>query len=191
MSNHYYILPEPILQHPDLSDKAKLLWPVINTLSYKEGYFWGSNQFLQDKLMCSERSIRYALFELKSHNLISIKEGSGKNREIYPINPAIFCRVEETTRQNPASTRQEIAGLPGNFLHPSIKESIIERNKEEEKDNHLLKDLLKNSKDPYTQKVLRWADEITSPPEEFRKLMLELGTSKVMIQAGTDGACLI
>ena len=60
-----------ILEDQILSSNAKVLFQILSSLSYKEGYCYGSNQFLADKMGVSESSIKIYLNELQHRGLIA------------------------------------------------------------------------------------------------------------------------
>ena len=71
---NFSIIPVAILEHKDLTDKAKLLYAQISSLTDKEGYCWATNKYLAEKHGCTSRAIQMRLSELAEHGFIRIEQ---------------------------------------------------------------------------------------------------------------------
>jgi len=74
------MIPGDVLDNENLSDGAKILYGKIARLSFKDGYCWASNSFLDGTK--SGRNASRFIAELKSAGYIKIQAGKGKNRKI-------------------------------------------------------------------------------------------------------------
>ena len=80
---NFSIIPVAILEHKDLTDKAKLLYAQISSLTDKEGYCWATNKYLAEKHGCTSRAIQMRLSELAEHGFIRIEQQDNGQRFIY------------------------------------------------------------------------------------------------------------
>jgi len=74
------MIPGDILDDENISDGAKIMYGKIARLSFKEGYCWASNAFLDGTK--SGRNASRFISELKIAGYIKIETGKGKNRKI-------------------------------------------------------------------------------------------------------------
>lgn len=75
----YLKLNSNLVEIPNLSPRAKLLYGYIVSLSQQNGYCFATNAFFVKKLSVCERTVTRMITELKKFNLISCKRGSTKN----------------------------------------------------------------------------------------------------------------
>jgi hypothetical protein len=80
------MIPGDILDNQNITDGAKILYGKIARLSYKEGYCWASNSFLDGTK--SGRNASRFIAELKTARYLKIEGGRGKKRRI------ILCSVK-------------------------------------------------------------------------------------------------
>ncbi len=78
-TEHYLKLNSNLVEIPNLSLRAKLLYGYIVSLSQQNGYCFATNAFFMKKLSVCERTVTRMITELKKFNLISCKRGSTKN----------------------------------------------------------------------------------------------------------------
>ena len=83
-------IPGDVLDHEMLSDGAKIMYGKIARLSYKEGYCWASNSFLDGTK--SGRNASRFIAELRKYGFIEIKNDRSKYREIW------ICSVESRVK---------------------------------------------------------------------------------------------
>ena len=97
-------IPGDILDDDRISDGAKILYGKIARLSYKTGYCWASNTFL-DGTKTGRSASRY-IQELINAGYIEVKDQQGKNRQIK------ICRVD--SKINPAKSGEDESNLAKN-----------------------------------------------------------------------------
>lgn len=78
-NEHYLKLNSNLVERPNLSPRAKLLYGYIVSLSQQNGYCFATNAFFMKKLSVCERTVTRTITELKKFNLISCKWGQSKN----------------------------------------------------------------------------------------------------------------
>ena len=61
---YYSVIPWPVLSSQGLSDKAKLVYGVIVSMTREKGYCWASNEALAAMMRCGERTISRAINDL-------------------------------------------------------------------------------------------------------------------------------
>jgi DNA-binding MarR family transcriptional regulator len=82
----YCVIPVYVLQNPDISAEAKILYGELSALINKYGYCYATNKYLAERLGRTTRTIQYALSELKNKKLIRIeieKDNTGTRRKIW------------------------------------------------------------------------------------------------------------
>ncbi len=65
---NYIVIPFTITSRKDLSDKAKLVFGIVQ--GYWEGSFGASNAWIAKQLGCSEKTIQRAVQELKKKGIV-------------------------------------------------------------------------------------------------------------------------
>ena len=78
-NENYLKLNSGLVEMPNLSPRAKLLYGYIVSLSQKNGYCYATNAFFISKLKVSERTVTRTLTELRKAKLISSTWGTRKN----------------------------------------------------------------------------------------------------------------
>jgi DNA-binding MarR family transcriptional regulator len=82
----YCVIPVYIIQNPNLSAEAKILYGELSALVNKYGYCYATNKYLAERLGKTARSIQYTLNQLKKRKLIEIeveKDKTGTRRKIW------------------------------------------------------------------------------------------------------------
>lgn len=70
--NLYAIIPVSILERPDMSANAKLLYAEINALAKKSGVCFATNEYLGDRLGLSRGSMKKIVKELSDKKLVRV-----------------------------------------------------------------------------------------------------------------------
>ena len=78
-TEHYLKLNSNLVEIPNLSPRAKLLYGFIVSLTQQNGYCFATNAFFMKKLSVCERTVTRTITELKKFNLIACKWGQSKN----------------------------------------------------------------------------------------------------------------
>ena len=78
-NEHYLKLNSNLVEIPNLSPRAKLLYGYIVSLSQQNGYCFATHAFFMKKLSVCERTVSRTITELKKFNLIACKWGPSKN----------------------------------------------------------------------------------------------------------------
>ncbi len=89
MSNFYVTLQNEVLENDTLSERAKLLYAFIQSLSHQKGYCFATNKFFATNFKVSKSTINRHLVELKNANYVRMEtvteENGNKLRCIYPL----------------------------------------------------------------------------------------------------------
>ena len=83
---YYIVIPSDVLLNEKLSDKSKILFGIISNLLNREGFCYATNDYFEQILNCSTRTIQRSLEELEENKLIFIyieKNAKGTYRKIY------------------------------------------------------------------------------------------------------------
>lgn len=89
MSNFYVTLQNEVLEDDTVSNRAKLLYAFIESLSHQKGYCFATNKFFAANFKVSKRTINRHLVELKKANYVRMEivteENGNRLRYIYPL----------------------------------------------------------------------------------------------------------
>ncbi len=89
MTKFYITVQNELLGSDNLSERAKLLYAYIETLSHQKGYCFATNNFFASNFKVSKRTINRHLVELKKANLVRMEtvteENGNRLRYIYPL----------------------------------------------------------------------------------------------------------
>lgn len=133
--NYYLIIPAPVFNDKDLSDKEKLLMGLINSLLNEDGYCFASNTYLAEKMKTTAETISRRLNKLKAKEYIEIvylKKGNiVTNRKIYPIPP--LTKTSTTDDENINGTVDENVKESNKVISNKVLIKEKEINKEKEK----------------------------------------------------------
>lgn len=87
--NYFAVIPAPILFDKNLSERDKILFAHIMTLTRKEGFCYASNRYFEEVMDCTDRTITRSLKSLEDNGYIRremhYREGTKEieNRYIY------------------------------------------------------------------------------------------------------------
>ena len=87
--NYFAVIPAPILFDKNLSERDKILFAHIMTLTRKEGFCYASNRYFEQVMDCTDRTISRSLKSLEDNGYIRremhYREGTKEieNRYIY------------------------------------------------------------------------------------------------------------
>lgn len=118
---YYSIIPATILYNKELKANEKLLYAIITSLAYKEGYCFATNKYLAEKLGVNPKTISNWISDLSKRNFIIVEVIRNENKQIiqrkiyindvpYPLNigyqyqskngQAIHQKVEDNNKRN-------------------------------------------------------------------------------------------
>lgn len=168
--SYFLIIPAPIFNDEELSDKEKLLTGLINSLLNDEGYCYASNEYLAKKMNTTTQNISRLLGNLNKKGHIEfqyIRNGTVvKNRKIFPTLPltkmliAINKNDNGTVNKNVKERKKDIS----NKTNIYIKKENIKRKKYGKFKRILLTDeeykrLNEEFKDNFIDKQIKYLDE--------------------------------
>ena len=79
---YYSIIPATILYNKELKANEKLLYAIITSLAYKEGYCFATNKYLAEKLGVNTKTISSWISDLSKRNFIIVKVIRNENKQI-------------------------------------------------------------------------------------------------------------
>ena len=125
---YYSIIPATILYNKELKANEKLLYAIITSLAYKEGYCFATNKYLAEKLGVNPKTISNWISDLSKRNFIIVEVIRNENKQIiqrkiyindvpYPLNigyqyqskngQAIHQKVEDNSIRNNIKTNKK------------------------------------------------------------------------------------
>ena len=118
---YYSIIPATILYNKELKANEKLLYAIITSLAYKEGYCFATNKYLAEKLGVNPKTISNWISDLSKRIFIIVEVIRNENKQIiqrkiyindvpYPLNngyqyqskngQAIHQKVEDNNKRS-------------------------------------------------------------------------------------------
>ncbi len=79
---YYSIIPATVLYNKELKANEKLLYAIITSLAYKEGYCFATNKYLAEKLGVNPKTISSWISDLKDKNFIVVELIRNENNQI-------------------------------------------------------------------------------------------------------------
>lgn len=79
----FITIPRDVYVDSELTDGAKLLYGLILTLSFSDGFCYATNEFLAKALEKTSRSVNRYFVELKEKRLIAIDMYQNRFRRVY------------------------------------------------------------------------------------------------------------
>lgn len=80
---YYLIVPSHVYANSEISSTDKLVYGLLNSMSYKSGVCYATNKQLAEVLELSERSITQSISKLQSQELIKVDYKNNNFRYIY------------------------------------------------------------------------------------------------------------
>lgn len=84
-TNYYSVVPAEIKYNSELTEKAKLIYGEISSLSNKEGYCFATNGYFSKLYECTNRTIQNAVSKLQEKGFIKVIIENRNQRKIYLI----------------------------------------------------------------------------------------------------------
>lgn len=82
----YVVIPAPVFFDRGISDRAKMLYGLISTMTNHKGYCWAKNETLARYLGTdSDRTVRRLLGELKDHGYIQAEQSNTNGNTVRKI----------------------------------------------------------------------------------------------------------
>lgn len=129
--SYYSILTAPVRYSTKISDKAKLLYAEITSLSTKHGYCWASNAYFANLYTCSIDTISRCIKQLETNGFIDVRIDAedGNKRYIWLTESvAVSDKMPARPIRKNADTYPQKCGDP-------IRKNADNNNKENNKDN--------------------------------------------------------
>lgn len=84
-SNFYCNIIMPVMDDPNLKDKAKLLYGRISSLAKSQGYCWANNFYFADRMKCDINTISRLISDLQKGGYITVEifKKEGNKRRIW------------------------------------------------------------------------------------------------------------
>lgn len=120
--NYFAILPANVRYDKELTDKAKLLYAEITSLSNKMGYCFASNKYFADLYNCTTRSIQNAISKLQEKGYVFTEIENNYERKIY-ISSSVNYEKNILNRYE----KNFVGGYEKNFSNNNININMIDR----------------------------------------------------------------
>ena len=126
--NYYSVVPAEVKYNNELTERAKLIYGEISSLSNKTGYCFATNGYLAKLYKCTNRTIQNAISNLQKYGLIKVVIENRNQRKIY-----LVTNTKEETKavsyENNFAEHEDTftGGNENNFTHNIINNNKIER----------------------------------------------------------------
>lgn len=119
--NYYSVVPAEIKYNNELTERAKLIYGEISSLSNKIGYCFATNSYFAKLYKCTNRTIQNAISKLQEHGFIKVVIENRNQRKIY-LTTNIKAKAQELSCENNFT-----GGYENNFTHNIIDNNKIDR----------------------------------------------------------------
>lgn len=82
-TNYYSVVPAEVKYNNELTQRAKLIYGEISSLSNKTGYCFATNNYFAKLYRCTNRTIQNAISKLQEKGFIKVVIENRNQRKIY------------------------------------------------------------------------------------------------------------
>lgn len=82
-ANYYSVVPAEVKYNNELTQRAKLIYGEISSLSNKTGYCFATNNYFAKLYRCTNRTIQNAISKLQENGFIKVVIENRNQRKIY------------------------------------------------------------------------------------------------------------
>ena len=124
-ANYYSVVPAEVKYNNELTQRAKLIYGEISSLSNKTGYCFATNNYFAKLYRCTNRTIQNAISKLQEKGFIKIIIENRNQRKIY-LATDIGNEEKLTECENNVIGNEDIfaGGYENNFTHNIINNKI-------------------------------------------------------------------
>lgn len=79
---YYSVIPSKILYNKELKANEKLLYAMITSLAYKEGYCFATNNYFAEELGVHPKTVSSWISDLRDKNYIKVEMVRKENKQI-------------------------------------------------------------------------------------------------------------
>lgn len=126
--NYYSVVPAEVKYNNELTERAKLIYGEISSLSNKMGYCFATNGYFAKLYKCTNRTIQNAISKLQEQGFIKVVIENRNQRKIY-LATSTKDEVQEVSCENNFVEREDnfVGGYENNFTHNIIDNNRIDR----------------------------------------------------------------
>ena len=127
-ANYYSVVPAEIKYNNELTEKAKLIYGEISSLSSKRGYCFATNGYFAKLYKCTNRTIQNAISKLQEKGFIKVVIKNRNQRRIYLTTNTKDENQESKCENNFVECEDNfMGGYENNFAHNIIDNNKIDR----------------------------------------------------------------
>ena len=119
---YYSIIPATILYNKELKANEKLLYAIITSLAYKEGYCFATNKYLAEKLGVNPKTISNWISDLSKRNFIIVEVIRNENKQI------IQRKIYINDVPYPLNNGYQYQSKNGQAIHQKVEDNSIRNN---------------------------------------------------------------
>lgn len=90
---YYSIIPSKILYNKELKANETLLYAIITSLAYKEGYCFTTNNYFAEELGVYPKTVSSWISDLRDKNYIKVEMVRKENKQIIQRKKYKWCSV--------------------------------------------------------------------------------------------------
>lgn len=126
--NYYSVVPAEVKYNNELTERAKLIYGEISSLSNKIGYCFATNGYFAKLYKCTNRTIQNAISKLQEKGFIKVEIENKNQRKIY-ITTNTIAETQLATSRNDFTGGEDnfTGGYENNFTHNIIDNNKIDR----------------------------------------------------------------
>lgn len=133
--NYYSVIPAEIKYNNELTERAKLIYGEISSLSNKMGYCFATNGYFAKLYKCTNRTIQNAISKLQEKGFIEVVIENRNQRKIY-------LTINTKAERQSISCESNFVGCEDNFTggdENNFTHNIINNNKIDRLFNYIVK----------------------------------------------------
>ena len=126
--NYYSVVPAEVKYNNKLTERAKLIYGEISSLSNKMGYCFATNGYFAKLYKCTNRTIQNAISKLQEKGFIKVVIENRNQRKIY-ITTNKNNQIQVVSNKNDFIRCEDnfTGGYENNFTHNNIDNNKIDR----------------------------------------------------------------
>ena len=119
---YYSVIPATVLYNKELKANEKLLYAIITSLAFKEGYCFASNKYLAEKLNVNPKTVSSWISDLRDKDFIIVELIRNGNNQI--IQRKIYIKDSPY----PLNNGYQYQSKNGQAIHQKVEDNNIKNN---------------------------------------------------------------
>ena len=119
---YYSIIPSKILYNKELKANEKLLYAMITSLAYKEGFCFATNNYFAEELGVHPKTVSSWISDLRDKGFIKLELIRNENKQI------IQRKIYINDLPYPLNNEYQYQSKNGQAIHQKVEDNVIRNN---------------------------------------------------------------